>query len=231
MFVPSLRGNDLRSSDLPPDQVQLGQEATDLDNNLAALRARFDQYFMGLEKKNPSKDCAGYRKRLLALKGQFIRNTALKFRVQALWSKFESYERLWLKSLKEIEEGTYRLELQKLRRKNLRQKLDSEPSPASKNAEQLSAAPPPARAEPARVASPMPSQDVLPPDKLKLLYEAFLAAKKRCQESTDGLSLEVVAKSLRKQVPALMKARNAKSVDIKVVIRDGKAALKAVPRV
>jgi hypothetical protein len=44
------------------------------------------------------------------------------------------------------------------------------------------------------------------------------------------MSFDSVAASLRKQVPELMKQHNAKSVEFKVVIKDGKAVLKAVPK-
>ena len=48
---------------------------------------------------------------------------------------------------------------------------------------------------------------------------------KRLQE----VGIEVAA-NLRKQVPELLKQHNAKSVEFKVVIKDGKATLKAVPK-
>ena len=67
-------------------------------------------------------------------------------------------------------------------------------------------------------------------DKVKRIYDAYLTAKKRCRENTAGLTLEAVEQSLRKQVPQLMKDHGAKSVDFKVVIKDGKAVLKAVPK-
>jgi len=67
-------------------------------------------------------------------------------------------------------------------------------------------------------------------DKIQRIYDAYITAKKRCKESTDGITLDAVAQSLRKQVPTLMKDHGAKSVDFKVVIKDGKAVLKAVPK-
>jgi hypothetical protein len=44
------------------------------------------------------------------------------------------------------------------------------------------------------------------------------------------MSYDSVAASLRKQVPELMKQHGAKSVEFKVIIKDGKAVLKAVPK-
>jgi hypothetical protein len=65
---------------------------------------------------------------------------------------------------------------------------------------------------------------------MKALYDAFVSAKKRCKEDVSKLSFESVAKSVQKQIPELMQKHKAKSIDFKVVIKDGKAILKAVPR-
>lgn len=67
-------------------------------------------------------------------------------------------------------------------------------------------------------------------DKLKAVYDAYVSAKRRNKEDTSKMSYESVASSLRKQVPELMKQHKAKAVEFKVVIKDGKAVLKAVPK-
>ena len=329
---------DRNRSALPPDQAAVADEVVEIDADIAALRARFDQYFIGLERHSPIKDCEALRKRLVKLKGQFIRNTGLKFRVQSLYSKFQSYERLWLKTLKEMEEGTYKRDLFRLRRKkqatgptekkpesdraeekprpdfySLDEDLEADlpddlfedfvapkpaavrapvpvakspppapavaaapptrgppPPPAAKapppapvaakgpppapvaarvpppapvaargpppapGAAARPAAPPPApRPAPAAAAAARPAPlaaDGLSGDKVKQIYDAYLTAKKRCKESTAGITPEAVASSLRKQVPQIMKESGARSVDFKVVIKDGKAILKAVPK-
>ena len=48
--------------------------------------------------------------------------------------------------------------------------------------------------------------------------------------TTRAITLDSVASSLKKQVPELMKQHNAKSVEFKVVIKDGKAILRALPK-
>jgi hypothetical protein len=55
-------------------------------------------------------------------------------------------------------------------------------------------------------------------------------AKRRCNEDVSALSLDAVATTLRKQVPELMKQHKARSVEFKVVIKDGKAVLRALPK-
>jgi hypothetical protein len=67
-------------------------------------------------------------------------------------------------------------------------------------------------------------------EKLKVVYDAYVTAKRRNQEDTSKMNFESVAANLRKQVPELLKQHGAKSVEFKVVIKDGKATLKAVPK-
>ena len=63
------------------------------------------------------------------------------------------------------------------------------------------------------------------------LYAAYVAAKKRCNEDVSRITYEALAKSVVQQTPELIKRFNAKSVEFRVVIREGKAVLKAIPRV
>ena len=93
----------------------------------------------------------------------------------------------------------------------------------------MSVAPAAARPVSSPPSSAPPSAN-LSDDKLRAVYDAFVKAKRRCNEDTSSLSYEQVATSLRKQVPELMKQHKAKAVEFKVVIKDGKAVLRAVPK-
>ena len=66
---------------------------------------------------------------------------------------------------------------------------------------------------------------------LRALYEAYIAAKKRCNEDVSRLTYEAVAKTVTKQVPELIAKFKAKTVEFKVEVKDGKAILKAIPKV
>ncbi|WP_342378093.1 hypothetical protein NVS55_01980 [Myxococcus stipitatus] len=345
------------------------QECEALEAELAALRNLFEQYFMGLDRHPPTKAHDDFKKRVNRLKTSFIRSTAAKFRVGSLHSKFLTYDRLWMRTLQEIEAGTYKRDLFKARRraearggapkdpkKNVvelpedisdmdfeeveefvRPRPVNEPplaaaiaaaaasaptgtpfrgtptvaptaatpampsvapvarsvvpgvapvtpvpsvapvagtpprgqptvapvagtparglptvtQPLAGTAARSSAPVPPgmATAKPAasapgagmpRVTAPAATAAPRPPstgggggmsdDKLRAVYDAYVTAKRRCQEDTSKLSYESVAATLRKQVPELLKQHNAKAVEFKVVIKDGKASLKAVPK-
>jgi hypothetical protein len=303
------------------------QECDAIEAELAALKVTYEHYFLGLERTPPARAHDALRKRVEKLKNSFVRNTGAKFRVQSIHSKFVTYERLWTRTLQEIENGTYKRDLAKVKRRtekaaapkarnqgavDLSEDADFEvdeveemlsstlkppppPVPAMAPLEPVpfrggvpsvaplvpsvaplvpSVAPlvppvAPVSGTPARGTSPLPSiAPVVPPvapavppvapvarppaspprpptaarppsasspggltdDSLKSVYDAYVAAKRRNKEDTSKMSFDSVAASLRKQVPELMKQHGAKSVEFKVVIKDGKAVLKAVPK-
>lgn len=73
------------------------------------------------------------------------------------------------------------------------------------------------------------SADDLTEPKLRRLYQTYIGARKRCGEPVD-LRYEDMAAALRKQVPKLLKSTGARAVEFKVVIRSGRAVLKALPK-
>jgi hypothetical protein len=211
----------------------------------------YEQYFLGIERKPPTIEHNELKRRMNRLKGGFVRQTALKFRIQSVQAKFLTYERLWLRTLQEMENGTYRRDLFKAKL-HAQERATKTTGQAGEKVEKAEIGQPPSRPEapaaaaaasnaktaPAPRPAPMAAAaggngalaDALSDQKLKAVFNAYLTAKKRCQEDVSKLSYEQVAANLRKQVPDLVKKAGAKDVEFKVVIKDGKAILRAVPK-
>ncbi|MCY1073405.1 MXAN_5187 C-terminal domain-containing protein [Archangium lansingense] len=308
------------------------QECDAIEADLAALKVTYEFYFMGNERTPPTRAYEDLKKRLERLKASFVRNTAAKFRVQAIATKFATYERLWQRTMQEIENGTYKRDVAKAKRRTQKAPeksrtqgpielpdedfdveevkptalpsvapvepvpfrgggvpsvaplvpsvaplvpsvaplvpsvapvargtaIPSIPSvapvaprvapmvppvapavpPVAPAVPRVAPAVPPvspvaARPPAAKPAAPRPpsaGSGGLSEDKLKSVYDAYVAAKRQNKEDTSKMSYDSVAATLRKQVPELMKQHGAKSVEFKVVIKDGKAVLKAVPK-
>lgn len=291
----------------------------ELEAELNELKAQYDQYFLGLERLPPTRHHQRLKKLINQLKTTFVRQTAAKFRVAQLAQKLVTYERLWDRTLKEIEAGTYSRDLFKARmhrkaREDRQKKpgdgadddfhidedldlsdLDadddlegalaaaaeavSKPAPkppvaagpavkplvtapavpavkpvtgerpvmqpaAPGGLPRITAVAPvgsgpapalkpaPSAPRPAATARPAPTgtDGGLSDQKIKAIYDAYVMAKKRCGEDTRNVTLDSVSATLRKQVPELMKQHSAKTVEFKVVIKDGKAVLRALPR-
>ena len=76
----------------------------------------------------------------------------------------------------------------------------------------------------ARAAAPAASE---PRDRrAEQVYRNLIEAKRRCNEPTQDLSYESVARSMAEQRDRLRQSHNAQEVDFKVVIRAGRAYLK-----
>lgn len=104
----------------------------------------------------------------------------------------------------------------------------------------VSAGPPtpvPPRAQTApvpRAATPPPVAGRLPDgvdEKVaRELHQRFVTAKRSLGEATDHIKVEHIAQTIAKQTPTIMQQHGAKAVDFQVVVKDGKAILKAVPK-
>jgi hypothetical protein len=266
-----------------PESEALARELDEMDVALAELKAHYEQYFLGVERQPPNKAAAAMRQQLAKFRVGFIRSAALKFRVQAAQQRFTTYDRLWQRTLSEMENGTYRRDLFKARRRRktgdapvaeapasvqnpAAPKAEAPltaPSPPVQQPEAATApiAPPPevpARPPPVPTVSPLaippgtqgglprtrpPSiaagtqsgvaraaAEALAEPRLRAVYDAYLAAKKQCREDVSRITYESVADSLRKQVPDLLSRHGARDVEYKVLVKDGKAVLRAVPK-
>jgi hypothetical protein len=240
------------------ERDELEEQTGQLEEELEELKAKYDQYFLGVERREPVRQRDDLRKRILRIKEAFTRNTGLRFRIQSLHARYLSYERLWLRSAREREEGTYRRDLEKARRHLRRDEpaarpakaADPAPAEASAAAPAQPAAaaprapaPPPLAAARPPTAAPAAARPATPPPlppppaggpseaQVRALYTAYVAAKKSCNEDTTRLTYDAVARTIAKQVPELMTRFKAKTVEFRVDVRDGKAILKAIPKV
>ncbi|TVQ96235.1 MAG: hypothetical protein EA398_16325 [Deltaproteobacteria bacterium] len=66
--------------------------------------------------------------------------------------------------------------------------------------------------------------------KARQLYEKLVATKRKLNESTDRLSVNGLQKSLDRQREAVRAKHNCRDVDFDVVVRDGKAFIKPIPK-
>jgi hypothetical protein len=201
---------------------EISQKIDRLEVRMAQLRNRYDQFFLGLERKPPHPEREAVRKELEQFKNMNIANTSVRFRYNSVWNRFLAYERMWLRTLRDIEEGRYTKDLFKLRlhRRGQRDAAeDIDTSSFDDDAERASGGAPP------KTEGQGPSEE-----RLRAVYAAYLAAKQECRQSTEGMTFEAMANQLREKVPDLLEQTRARAIDFKVVIKDGKAALRAVAK-
>jgi len=199
----------------------------DLNEEIDRLRVRYEQYFLGLERRAPSQAQAQLRSQLMELKRTPIGNTAIKFKLNTLWSRYLTFERMWQRTCTEIEEGRYHRDVYKARmREQARKEREAQEKAEDSREEGKPSAASLAAAQQADAQARRPAG--ISDDRVEKLYKTLVMAKKKCNEDPGKLSMDAVRKTLNKQLPELMKKSGGKQVDFKVVIKDGKAKLKPV---
>jgi len=89
-------------------QEKYAEELSDLDEGISVLQVLYEKYFLGIDRKPPEQERKRISEKARELRTRSIRNTALKFKVNTLFAKLISFERMWDRTLREIEEGTYK---------------------------------------------------------------------------------------------------------------------------
>ncbi|MDJ0762436.1 MAG: MXAN_5187 C-terminal domain-containing protein [Myxococcota bacterium] len=281
---------------------EIDEAISDIETGIERLQALYNQYFMGIERIEPTIHRKNVDRKIQALRRERIGNTAQRFRFQTQLQKYNTHSTHWSRICRQIEEGTYsrHVSLAKRRQAKRIKKEENPPfDPATLDVDpgfQLGdtgdGSPPVYEIDPAAIdgfsldepfdrseslrtgnpvidpmdaldiddpfsdAPPLPTPAVpekpapkkrmanRPPpspraseprsgpsqtergfdkQRAESVYRTFVAARKKCNQPTQGLSLEKVVRSLKKQYD-----KKGGAVDFKVVIRDGKAGIKAV---
>jgi hypothetical protein len=90
----------------------------ELENRLDRLRSLYEQYFLGIEKIEPTVARKDVDRRFWILRRVKIRNTARRFRMQVLIQRYNTFQQYWARICREIENGTYVRHLLKVQKKS-----------------------------------------------------------------------------------------------------------------
>ncbi len=175
-----------------------------LGNDVEDLKRDYEQYFMGMQRIPPEREFVRIQGIIRKLKNIYSSNTAVKFRLESLVAKFQSYARYWSRIMHEIEEGRYVRDKFKA---DLRVGKAAGPGQAAK-----------------------PSGDKKFDEDMDNLYKEYMMARIECNQTTEGLNKEKLKDSIKKSIPQLRQRYKGKDVKFRVVVEGGKAKLKAVPK-
>nr|WP_320049270.1 hypothetical protein [uncultured Desulfuromonas sp.] len=89
------------------DRAQIKQYLEDIELRLKELRIRYEQYFAGVEKRAPVREREALERYLRRLNQRRIIQTELRYRFQNLSGSFYSYQNMWDRIQREMDEGRY----------------------------------------------------------------------------------------------------------------------------
>lgn len=177
-------------------RANLEAELQLIEADFKAIEISYEQYFMGIERFEPAKERQILALRLRRMINTHIPQTDLRFRLQNVNSRFQSYAAYWDRILRLIEEGRYQRQLSHM-----------------KWAQQLDSKTPGTQPEPPKAADP-----------LERVYRELSQAHASCQ--IPAPRREQVAEFLKRQSEAIRERFGDRPVDMVVVVEDGKPKIK-----
>jgi hypothetical protein len=99
----------------PEEQERL---VGDLETALDRLQALYNQFFMGIEKLEPTVQRKEVERKFQLLRKEKLANTALRFRLQTQIQKFNTQSTYWRRITRQIEEGTYQRDVMRARKRS-----------------------------------------------------------------------------------------------------------------
>ncbi len=99
------------------DATEAERFISELELAVDRLRSLYEQYFMGIEKLEPTVPRKDVDRRIHALRKDQIRNTAQRFRFQMVLQRYNTYQSYWQRICREIENGTYKRHVMRARQR------------------------------------------------------------------------------------------------------------------
>lgn len=172
-----------------------------LETGIRQLKVQYDMFFAGSIPKQPLELRNEIEKLIRRHTITPIRKYAPRFHFNALVSRFNSLSELWAKTLRALEEG-------------------DRPAPA------VAALAGPVEQLIARCTVVDPAQDR---ETLKLVHARLLDARKKSGDDAGKLTFDTFLRSVSAQAAKLREKSGCDKVELRVVIRDRKVAVKARP--
>jgi hypothetical protein len=198
-----------------PPSSPINDDLDILERQFRQLQIEWEKFFGGVEKKPPT----DLRARVEALIKKYayaeIRNNGERFRYQTLSSRYATFNELWNKRMRAIEEGRP-MGIHGIYERRVA------PPPVYAPAAPAARAPGSGSGE-VRVKDPGGDTDAV-----RSLFDRFLEARKAAGEAAP-VKFESFQKIISQQAARILSEKGAQAVDFRLETKDGKVSLKAKP--
>lgn len=105
-------------------RAQLTAELNQIEQDMKALEIAYEQYFMGVEKREPFHQRQQLTKQVRQLVNRYVPQVDLRFKIKGITSRFNSYSGHWDRVLRLIDEGKYERHTARLKRTEQRPRAE-----------------------------------------------------------------------------------------------------------
>jgi hypothetical protein len=182
-----------------------------LENSMRQLQIEWEKFFGGVERKPPT----DLKSRVETLIRKYaygeMRNNTDRFRYQTLTARYNTFNELWTKRLRALEEG------------RVAGLHGPKAAAAAVSAPAAPAAKRPAAPGQVRVQDPQGDTEAV-----RTLFNSFLEVRKQAGES-GAVKFESFQKIVTQQAARILAEKGAQAVEFRLETKDGKVSLKARP--
>lgn len=181
--------------------MAIAEDLTLLECRLGDLIARYEQYFIGLEKREPLQLLNEVEVLVRRYTGMTINNTMYKHKFAMLVARLNTYRERWNRNLRLMEEGKFSRDC------FIRDLHQRRHGPAIPSCDDIARRP--------------------CDNELERVYHEFREARKACNLPVDKLSRDLVAAAIERKKPALTARLGSDDLTFRVVVENGKPKIKA----
>ena len=217
--------------------MAIEEDLAQIERATRELQIEWEKFFSGLEKRPPTDAKTKLERLIRNYAGIEIRNATQRFRYQTLTARYSTFNELWSKRLRQLEEGRVAGGPRR-------------PAPVAASASPFDDAPPPsaggddaspledllselqAPAAPRPRPKPQVEHRLQNPARdqaqVRSLYEQFLEARRATGESAN-VKFDSFQKLIEQQASRILATKGTQAVDFRLETKDGKVSLKAKP--
>lgn len=173
-----------------------------LELELRELIVKYEQYFFGIEKREPLRQLEEVERLAMRYRNVSITNTMQRFKYDSLAASLSVHKQKWKRINRLIEDGKYE-------RDRFRMSLHSKGG----------------KEDAARPARPASSDE-----HIERIYQEYRTARIACNLPVESLSRELIARAIERQKPAILEKYRCNDVNFVVVVENGMPRLKARPK-
>jgi hypothetical protein len=203
--------------------MAITDDLVDIEEGIRKLQVEWEKFFGGVERRPPNVLKTRVENLIRRNAGAELRNSTERFRYQTLTARYNTFNELWGKRLRALEEGRpvgYHGRFEKLHERHLAELHPPGPSEEELPELELPRLPPPRRDE-VRVESPE-----LDKEAVRELFDRFQDARRSTGEP-GTVKFESFQKLISQQTVRILTEKGAQAVDFRLETKDGKVSLKA----
>jgi len=170
-----------------------------LESDIQRLKTQYDQFFLGVQKIPPEKLARDVAREIRLLSTANVTNTATKFRIQQVVSRYNTFLSYWQRNLRDIEDG------------RVPRRKGAAADPTGSNGDVIA------------ISSPDVDRE-----QMDRLFRALNREYRRIGSDT-APEMSMIRRMVQKQTADLKKKYGCQKVAYKVVSEEGKVKIKASP--